>query len=420
MKAEILSIGDELLIGQVINTNAAKIGELLNLAGISVIQASAIADSKTAIIEALNAAKKRSELIILTGGLGPTKDDITKLTLTEFFNTRLASNAEVLKDVSSWFLRRGKEVNEVNKKQAEVPENCEVIRNKNGTAPGMWFAHEGKVIISMPGVPYETIAMMESFVIPKLQNDFNLPSIFHKTILTLGIGESYLAEKIEAWENSLAEKNIKLAYLPSVGAVRLRLSGFGKNKAETKKNVEAKVEEVLPLIKKYVYGFEEFGKPAPKIETVLAGMLLEKNKKIALAESCTGGYISHLLTSIPGSSEWFNGAIVPYHNSFKHDLLAVDEEIFIKAGAVSKECVLQMAKGCLQKFNSDYAVAVSGIAGPTGGTDEKPVGLVWIAWANKKECRAEKFIFGNDRGRNIHTTAITALNGLRKLMLENF
>jgi nicotinamide-nucleotide amidase len=420
MQAEIISIGDELLIGQVINTNAARIGEMLNLAGIRVKRTTVVADDRDAILNSFDAAFTGADLVLVTGGLGPTKDDITKKILCEFFRSKLLVNEDVLKDVTEIFARRGKEISEVNKKQAEVPDNCTVIRNKNGTAPGMWFERDGKILVSMPGVPYETMAMMEEFVIPKLKAEHQLQAIFHYSILTQGIGESYLAETIEEWEDSLAAHNIKLAYLPSVGAVRLRLSGYGENNEAVKKSVMKKVEEVLPLIKKYVYGFEEYGKPQPKIESVLGELLLGKKKRIALAESCTGGYISHLITSVAGSSKYFNGCVVPYHNEFKHALLEVDRKVFTTSGAVSEECVQAMATGVAKKFKADYAIAVSGIAGPAGGTPEKPVGTVWMAWANGKEVKTEKFVFGTDRGRNIHLAAITAMNRLRILIEEGF
>ncbi|MBC7862894.1 MAG: competence/damage-inducible protein A [Bacteroidia bacterium] len=416
MRAEIISIGDELLIGQVINTNAAKIGEMLNLAGIKVVQVSTIADDKLSIINSFNAAREKADLVLITGGLGPTKDDITKNTLCEYFKTKLVLNQEMLENVKAIFAKRNIVLSEVNKKQAEVPENCIAIKNNNGTAPGMWFEVDGKIFVSMPGVPFETIAMMENFVIPKLKAEHDLPFIYHKTILTQGKGESDLAALIEDWEDSLAAKNIKLAYLPSPGMVRLRLSAYGENHAQIIKNVEDKITEVLPTISKYVYGFEEFGKPVPKIESILGNLLLSKNKKIALAESCTGGYISHLLTTVAGSSAWFNGSIVPYHNQFKNELLNVNNKIFSTAGAVSEECVKEMAEGVLKKFNSDYAIAVSGIAGPSGGTEEKPVGTVWIAWSSTKETKTRKFIFGHNRERNIHLTAINALNGLRRMI----
>lgn len=420
MKAEIICIGDELLIGQVVNTNAAKMGVLLNLAGIRVVHSAVVQDEWNSIVQAFDQARERAEVILITGGLGPTKDDITKKVLCSYFNSELIVNKDVLADVHELFERRGRIVSEINKKQAEVPACCRVIRNKNGTAPGMWIEHEGKIFVSMPGVPFEMLPMMEDDVLPLLKKQFELPSIFHYTILTHGIGESVLSELIESWELQLLSKNIRLAYLPSNGSVRLRLSAYGENETELQRLVMHEAKAVLPLIEKYVFGVEEYGKEQPRIETVLANELVSRKKKLALAESCTGGYIAHLITSIPGSSAFFNGAVVPYHNEFKHALLEVDNSIFNTVGAVSEECVRQMAKGVLKKFSSDYSIAVSGIAGPAGATPEKPVGLVWIAWANKTEVKTEQFIFGKDRVRNIQLTANMALNRLRQLIEDGF
>lgn len=420
MKAELISIGDELLIGQVVNTNAARLGEKLNLAGISMLRSVSVADQRQEIIDALKSAESRADLVLITGGLGPTKDDITKNVLCEYFESKLIIDDAVLDDVREIFARRGRALTELNRKQAEVPDNCVVIRNKNGTAPGMWFERNGKIVVSMPGVPYETMAMMDEYVIPKLKTEHQLPAIFHYTILTQGIGESFLAEKIEAWEDSLAKENLKLAYLPSPGQVRLRLSGTGNSEEEIRSRIMKKVNEVLPEIEKYVYGYEEYGKPQPKLEKILGELLLKNKKTIAVAESCSGGYIAHLITSVAGASNYFNGGVIPYHNQFKHALLHVDESIFKQHGAVSEECVRAMAEGVIKKFNADYGIAVSGIAGPTGGSEDKPVGTVWFAWASKKEIRAEKFVFGTDRGRNIELTAITAINRMRILIASGF
>ena len=420
MKASLISIGDELLIGQVVNTNAAKIGEMLNLAGVKVVYTSVVQDERQSIIEALEEAGKKANLVIITGGLGPTKDDITKKVLCEFFNDTLIINQNVLDEITTYFKKKGKEITELNKKQAEVPTQCEVIKNPNGTAPGMWFNFKGITYVSIPGVPYEALAMMENYILPRIKKENELPVIFHYTIHTQGIGESYLANLIEDWEDSLGKENIKLAYLPSPGVVRLRLSGFGHELNMVKSNVLRKKEELLPLIKEYVYGYEEFGSKPPMIHQLLGEELLRKNRKIALAESCTGGYVSHLLTSIPGASAYFNGCIVPYQNEFKRNLLGVDEKIFNDHGAVSEECVKSMAKGILNQYKSDYAIAISGIAGPTGGTSEKPVGTVWIAWANKEDIITEKFVFTNDRNRNIQLSAINAMGKMRKLITNGF
>lgn len=418
MRAEILTIGDEILIGQIINTNSVWLAQELNMIGVSIVHMSSIADKKEAIIKALDDANKRADVVVITGGLGPTKDDVTKQTFCDYFNTDLVLDNLVLEDVTDFFKKRNKEVSDINKKQAEVPKGCKVIRNLNGTAPGMWMEKNNTIYISMPGVPYEMKNMVLNDIIPEIKKRFTLPFIYHKTILTQGIGESVLAELISDWEDSLAEKQISLAYLPSPGLVRLRLSSKGHNEQELILKIETEIKNVKLLIDKYIYGYEEYGKTQPKLENILGDLLLEKGLKLGLAESCTGGYISHLITSVAGSSNYYNGCIVPYHNQFKHNLLKVDNAIFDKNGAVSKECVIEMAKETLKTFSADVAIAVSGIAGPGGGTDEKPVGTTWIAVALHNEIITKKFIFGDNRQRNIEMTAITAMNMLRKLILN--
>jgi nicotinamide-nucleotide amidase len=419
MRAEILSIGDEILIGQITNTNSVWIAQQLNQIGIKVVHIASVGDEKQAIELALNDAMKRADLVFITGGLGPTKDDITKRIFADFFTTELVIDEKVLLHVTSFFTKRGREMLETNRQQALVPKGCTVIHNESGTAPGMWMKKNDTVFIAMPGVPYEMKTMMSNIILPKLRSEYKLPVIYHKTILTQGLGESFLAEKIENWEDSLNDKNIKLAYLPQPGMVRLRLSTSGDNLEKLKTAVEEKVEELKLLIPKYIYGYEDYGKESPTFEGILSELLRAKKKTLALAESCTGGYISSLITSLAGSSDIFRGAVVPYHNDVKHELLEVDKSIFEKHGAVSKECVIQMAEQVRKKFNSDYSIATSGIAGPSGGTAEKPVGTVWIAVANEEKTIALKFIFGDDRGRNIQMTANAALNMLRKVILND-
>ncbi len=418
MKAEILTIGNEILIGQITNTNSVWIAQQLNLIGVSIVHMSSVADDKEAIINAFNDANKRADIVFITGGLGPTKDDITKTTFCQYFNTHLVLNSDVLSDVTSFFAIRNKTVTDINKLQAQVPNGCEVMRNSCGTAPGMWMQKNNTIYVSMPGVPYEMQAMISNIIIPKLKLLYKLPHIYHKTILTQGIGESVLAELISNWENSLTEKEISLAYLPSPGMVRLRLSSKGFNKVELINNIDNEVEKVKLIINKYIYGYEEYGKPQPTLEQILGKLLLQTNLKLALAESCTGGYISHLITNVAGSSAYFNGCIVPYQNEFKHTLLKIDNSVFETDGAVSKTCVELMAKNTLQTFNADVAIAVSGIAGPNGGTADKPVGTVWIAVANKQTVISKHHIFGDNRQRNIQMTASYALNMLRKLILN--
>ena len=418
MNAELLTIGNEILIGQIVNTNSVWMAQQLNLVGVSIVHMSSVADDKESILKAFDEASKRADIVLITGGLGPTKDDITKSTFCEYFNTELVIDEDVLSDVTGFFSKRNKEVSDINKKQAEVPKGCLVIRNKNGTAPGMWLEKNDTIFVSMPGVPYEMQGMVLDDIIPEIKKRYKLPFIYHKTILTQGIGESVLSELISDWEDSLTDKEIGLAYLPSPGMVRLRLSSKGFNELELKQKVENAADNVKPLIEKYIYGYEEYGQQQPKLEEILGKLLLEKNLKLALAESCTGGYISHLITSVAGSSAYYNGGVVPYHNEFKHNLLNVDNAIFEKHGAVSKECVMAMAKQSLIKFNADVSIAVSGIAGPSGGTEEKPVGTTWIAVAYKDRIIPKQFVFGDNRSRNIQMTAMTAMNMLRKLILK--
>lgn len=414
MQVEIITIGDEILIGQIVDTNSAFIGQLLNLNGMSVKQISSVSDNKEHILKALDEAQTRADIILITGGLGPTKDDITKKTLAEYFKCKMRFDETAYQDVVNLFAQYGKDVSPINRLQAEVPEICEVIRNYNGTAPGMWFEASGKIFISMPGVPYEMKAMMKEQIVPKLKERFKLPAIYHKTVLTQGIGESYLSEMIAAWEDSLAALNIKLAYLPSPGMVRLRLSTKGHEQEVLIKNVETKIEELKTIINEYIYGYETYGEEKETLEQIIGKILREKKKTISTAESCTGGYISHLITKVPGSSEYYTGSVISYSYEIKEHELNVSKEILEKNGAVSQPVVEQMAAAIRKKYKTDYSIAASGIAGPGGGTEEKPVGTVWIAVATPEKVISEKFLFGNNRERNIQKTANAALNMLRK------
>lgn len=418
MKAEILTIGDEILIGQITNTNSVWIAQQLNLSGIRVVHMTSVSDEESAIINAMNAAGERADFVFITGGLGPTKDDITKKTFAKYFNTILETDEVVLTHVKSFFEKRNREVSEINKQQALVPKGCTVIYNSSGTAPGMWMKKNNAVFVSMPGVPYEMKEMMSDFILPKIKSENKLPAIYHKTILTQGIGESILAEIISDWEDSLSEKNIKLAYLPQPGIVRLRLSSFGDNFDALKSAIDKETEVLKTLISKYIYGYETFGDNVESIEKIVSDLLRQNKQTVALAESCTGGYIASLFTAIPGSSEIFNGAIVPYQNEIKNELLDVDAAVFKTDGAVSKACVIQMAENARKKFKTDFAIATSGIAGPTGGTADKPVGTVWISIASKEKTIAKQFLFGENRQRNIIMTANSALNLLRKMVLK--
>ncbi len=412
MIAEIISIGDELLIGQVVNTNASWMGEVLNRNGIKVRQIKAIADDKEAIIEAIDASFKSADLILLTGGLGPTKDDITKHTLCEYFDTKLVFNDEAFVRIKEIFRLRNFEVTDVNKAQAELPESCTPIKNINGTASGMWFEKNGKVLVSMPGVPFEMKPMMENEVIPRVKAKFKTPVILHKTIMTQGVGESFLAKRIEDWENNLPQ-NIKLAYLPQPGIVRLRLSAIGDNKEKCEQIIAELVEKLKELIGDLIFGYDNI-----LLEEAVGNSLRQKQKTVATAESCTGGYIAHLLTSIPGSSIYFKGSVVAYANEIKENILNVSHDEIESQGAVSEIVVKQMALGALEKFNTDYAIASSGIAGPDGGTEDKPVGTTWIAIAGPNGVFAEKHHFGEHRGRNIRRASLTALFMLKKVVEE--
>lgn len=415
MLAEIITIGDEILIGQIVDTNSAWIAQKLNTIGLRVKQISSVSDDRQHILTALAEASKRADVILITGGLGPTKDDITKKTLAEYFGVNLVENKEALENVERIFNRlRGRvaELLEVNKQQALVPANCEVIINQNGTAPGMWFNHEGKIYMSMPGVPHEMMYMMEESVIPKIKSTLQLPFIVHKTILTAGEGESYLAEKIADIEDSLPPF-IKLAYLPKLGQVRLRLSGYGNNEMLLKDRVEEYAAKIVERVGKSVVALEDIA-----LEKAILNYMTENGLTLSTAESCTGGYIAHLITQHAGSSQVFFGGAVSYSYELKESMLGVKNETLWQYGAVSKETVTEMVEGALSNYKSDYAIAVTGIAGPGGGTPEKPVGTVWIGVASNQKTVIKKFSFGNKRQQNIERTAIAALNMLHLLLKE--
>lgn len=412
MRAEIITIGDEILIGQIVDTNSAWMAQKLNLAGIQVKQISSVSDDRQHILKALNEAIGRADLILITGGLGPTKDDITKNTLSEYFNTGFRLDEEALENVKRIFARYKAPLLESNYKQAEVLENCTIILNKNGTAPGMWIEHEAKIYVSMPGVPYEMMYMMEEQVIPKIKDAFHLPVILHHTILTAGIGESSLAEIIASVEDSLPG-HIKLAYLPKLGTVRIRLSGSGQNDDLLNEEINAYAKRIVDLVSEFVLSEND-----TPIEKVILDYMESKNLTLSIAESCTGGYISNQLTQHPGSSKVFLGGAVTYSNSLKISILGVSEKTLINFGAVSEETVKEMAIGAHASFHSDYSIAVSGIAGPEGGSEEKPVGTIWIAVTGKWKTITKKFNFGNKRIQNIERSGTTALTLLYKLIKE--
>lgn len=413
MQSEIITIGDEILIGQITDTNSAWIAEQLNLYGIEVYQITSVHDDADHIHQALTQAGERADLVILTGGLGPTKDDITRQVLCDFFHTTMVFHEPTFEHIRKRFKNRHIHLNKLNRDQALVPEACTVLPNKAGTAPGMWFEKDDTIFVSVPGVPFEMKYLMEHEILPRLQQNKKIKAIYHKTVQTQGLPESMLAERIESWESALPE-NIRLAYLPNPMSVRLRLSATGTDARVIRKQVEDAIERLRDLIPGHIFGYDN-----ETLAQVTGRMLLEKKETLALAESCTGGFISHLITSVPGSSGWYKGGITAYSNEIKQQFLGVREESLREHGAVSEPVVRQMAEGVRIKMKVGYAVATSGIAGPAGGTEEKPVGTVWIAVACPDKTVSEKFVFGDNRERNIIRSAQTALQLLRKCLLNS-
>jgi len=417
MNIEIINIGDELLIGQVVNTNASWMGEQLSLNGFPTIQFTIIGDIREHILDALKEAEKRAEVILISGGIGPTKDDITRSALCEYFNTRMIFNEEAYKDIEALFASRGYPVTELNRLQAMLPEKCITIPNKLGTARGMWFEKRRKgggttIFISIPGVPFEMKAMMTGEIIPRLKKLFKPAVIFHKTVMTQGVGESFLAEMIAAWEEKLPSF-IRLAYLPQPGIVRLRLTGSGNDAGTVRKAVLQEAEKLLQLIPEHIFGYDD-----EKLEEIIGRLLREKGQTLATAESCTGGYLAHLITSVPGSSHYYKGSVIAYSNDLKERLLGVRSATLEQFGAVSSETVAEMAVGAQKLLRAGFVVATSGIAGPEGGTPGKPVGTTWIAIATPDKIFTKHYLFGDNRERNIRRTALQALNLLRKSILE--
>jgi len=410
-QASIITIGDELLIGQVIDTNSAWMAQELNKSGIRVVRRVAVADVWDEIWTALDEEQKHADIILLTGGLGPTADDITKPLLCKYFGGKMIVHEETRQNVIDIFTKLKRPLIERNLKQAEVPDNCIVYTNKRGTAPGMLFSKNDKVFVSMPGVPHEMKGLMTDDVIPMLLQKFEFPSIIHSTLLTAGVGESFLAELIKDFEEALPA-HIKLAYLPNYGMVRLRLSAMGFNKAANEKEVSQLFEKLKSFVQDYLVTDED-----EPMQNVVAKLLITKSKTMCTAESCSGGYIAHLITSIPGSSKFYDGSVVSYSYQAKEDLLQVDKSTLESVGAVSEEIVLQMARGALKNLGSGYVIAVSGIMGPGGGMPGKPAGTVWIAVGNNNKIQAHQLHFRFDRMRNIQLTAVNALNLLRKFIL---
>lgn len=412
-QASIITIGDELLIGQVIDTNSAWMARELNRSGIRVVRRVAVADVWEEIWQALDEEQDHADIILITGGLGPTADDITKPLLCEYFGGQLVVNEAARQNVLEIFTKLNRPIIDRNLKQAEVPDVCTVLLNKRGTAPGMLFQKGEKYFVSMPGVPHEMKGLMTDDVIPFLLSRFKFPVILHKTLLTAGVGESFLAELIKDFEESLPAE-VKLAYLPNYGMVRLRLSAIDTDAEKTTREIDRLFEKLKALVLNYLVTDQD-----ETMQQVVGNLLMANGKTMCTAESCTGGFIAHLLTSIPGSSVFYDGSIVSYSYEAKEDLLQVDKQTLETMGAVSEEIVLQMGAGALRNIKSDYVIAVSGIMGPNGGMPDKPVGTVWIAVGDSQKIEAEKLHFRFDRERNIQLTATHALNLLRKFILKN-
>lgn len=412
IKATIVTIGDELLIGQVVDTNSAWIAQQIIALGIEIKEILSISDNAVAIVEGLDRATQSSDLVLITGGLGPTEDDITKKTLAQYFDSELYFDEAVFNRIQRLFTKLGREPLAAHHQQAYMPRKADILENKMGTAPGMWFEKNDKVVISMPGVPYEMKSIMTHAVMPRLENLDNQNHILSRTLCTSGQGESQIAEQIaDIISNFPAEMSI--AFLPSKASVRLRLTAKGKDADSLKQMLDQVVEDISSVLKDLIYAQSD-----EKMESSLGKLLLEKKLTLAFAESCTGGFLAHKITSVSGSSRYFLGSIVSYSNALKTDLLGVSPQTLIQHGAVSEETVVEMARGCLAKTSADLAVSVSGIAGPSGGSPEKPVGTIWIAIAYKEQILSKKLTLSKDRQANIEYTAAIAMNLLRKFVLN--
>ncbi len=408
MNAHIITIGDEILVGQTVDTNSAYIAKQLKDLGIAITEIQSVKDEKDHIIEALNHGLKKNDIVILTGGLGPTNDDITKKVLTTYFNDELVLYPEVLKNIKAYFEKFQKQMRPVHQQQAMLPKKAEILFNDLGTASGMWFNHQNKIVVSLPGVPYEMKGLLEK-VIQKLKTNYQLGDLFHHTILLQGIGETKLADILKDWESENRDKGITVSYLPSVGQVKVRLTG----KTDQKDYILKQLEKVKVLLPAYVYGENE-----DTLEEVVGRLLVKHGASLGTVESCTGGAIASRIVSVPGSSAYYHGSLISYTNTLKHKLVGVDKTLIKQHGAVSQQVVESMAKNGLKKLEVDYCISTSGIAGPTGGTPLKPVGTVWIGIAHKNQVWSKEFHFGHNRNNNIEATVVFALNFLRRKILK--
>lgn len=411
MQAEIITIGDELLIGQVVDTNSAWLGSTLGDDGIKVIQITSVQDHAAQIVQAVNDALSRADIVLMTGGLGPTKDDITKKTLAEMFGMKLVRNEQVYEMVGKQLALRGIAFTELNQGQALVPDGCTVLPNRNGTAPGMWFERDGKVLISIPGVPFEMKALVKDEVLPRLRKHFALDANVHRTIITFGLAESILADTIASWEEALPPY-LHLAYLPSALCIRLRLSAYEIDRQKAEQEIESQIEKLSKVIPHYIIGSED-----DSLESVTGTLLKTRGETLATAESCTGGNIAHRFTAMPGASEYFKGGVVAYSNEVKIALLGVDPESLNRYGAVSQSVAEQMAEGVRRATGATYGISTTGIAGPTGGTPEKPVGTVWMAVATPNGVFSRRMVFGSVRSQNIERASSNCINLLRLQLL---
>lgn len=407
---EIITIGDEILIGQIIDTNSPWMSQELNKIGLKVRFITTVADKEQEILDAISMASKRVGIILITGGLGPTKDDITKHTLCKYFNTNLKFDETSFLNVQRLFHARGREVTEINRKQADVPEICTPLLNELGTAPGMLFRKDDRVYVSMPGVPYEMKGIMRNHVIPVLKSSFALPPVLHRTILTQGIGESFLSDLIAPWEDHLPP-HIKLAYLPSAGILRLRLTASGFAEEILRNDITDQLSGLEKLAGEFIFGQE-----SDTLEKLIGDLLRDKKLTLATAESCTGGYIAHRITSVPGSSDYYIGSVVAYDNEIKTSCLGIDPKTLEQHGAVSEQVVVAMAQGIRKQFKADYAIATSGIAGPSGATPDKPLGTVWIAIAGPDSIFSKKYLLGTQRFNVIQSACLNSFHELLKIL----